>query len=81
MPLGKRTDFGDARYAGLDVPFASRIEDVLGVSKTDRNKIIDCLVINIRCSLNYSNLTIKKHTVCTAECDDVRVRLHCSPTS
>lgn len=29
MPLGKRTDFGDARYAGLDVPFKSRVEDVL----------------------------------------------------
>jgi hypothetical protein len=31
MPLGKRTDFGDARYAGLDVPFKSRVEDVLDV--------------------------------------------------
>jgi hypothetical protein len=31
MPLGKRTDFGDAKYAGLDVSFTSHVEDELDV--------------------------------------------------
>ena len=31
MPLGKRTDCGDAKYAGLEVPFASDIEVALQV--------------------------------------------------
>ena len=25
MPLGKRSDFGDARYAGVEVPFSHDI--------------------------------------------------------
>ena len=31
MPLGKRFDFGDAKYSGVDVPFTSDIEPVLEV--------------------------------------------------
>lgn len=31
MPLGKRTDFGDARYTGLEVPFSSDVEKALEV--------------------------------------------------
>lgn len=31
MPLGKRTDCGDAKYAGLDVPFACDIVETLEV--------------------------------------------------
>ena len=32
MPLGKRSDFGDAKYAGLDVAFKSKVEEALDVS-------------------------------------------------
>lgn len=31
MPLGKRTDCGDAKYAGLDVAFACDIVETLEV--------------------------------------------------
>lgn len=32
MPLGKRTDFGDARYAGLAIDFDPRVENSIQVS-------------------------------------------------
>lgn len=31
MPLGKRTDCGDAKYAGVEVPFACDIVEALEV--------------------------------------------------
>jgi len=31
MPLGNRSDFGDSRYAGLEIPFTSKVEGVLQV--------------------------------------------------
>lgn len=32
MPLGRRADLGDAKYAGVEVPFAHDMEDAMQVS-------------------------------------------------
>jgi len=31
MPLGRRADLGDAKYAGVEVPFAHDMEDAMQV--------------------------------------------------
>lgn len=31
MPLGKRTDYGDARFAGVSIPFATDVEEAVKV--------------------------------------------------
>ena len=35
MPLGKRTDCGDAKYSGVEVPFACDIVETLQVDLVD----------------------------------------------
>ncbi len=34
MPLGKRTDCGDAKYSGVDIQFTSNVVGSLQVSRT-----------------------------------------------
>jgi hypothetical protein len=51
MPLGQRTDCGDARYAGIEIPFTSNIADQLEVLLGQvHRKGIRSVMYRVRCA-------------------------------
>lgn len=42
MPLGKRSELGDARYAGVEVPFSHDIAGAMQVSRPASGRQMSC---------------------------------------